>query len=208
MVRLRRVLKEVWRFPYRLFLKSKLQNEKFSCISVNCIGGVLCHDLFQEFRSPTINLIIPEFVKFCENLDYYLKKEPIIPNTISNKHKWPEIYLDDLVVYGVHYHSSEELKNKWKLRVKRVNFDNILIIGTDNFVKPDELERFDALKYPKVLFTAKADKEYDWQIYLPEFQGENEIGDSLRYVNVMGTRIFEKHFDCVGWINESINYEP
>lgn len=207
MKKVKNKIKDIWRFPYKKVLSSKLLNENFSIISANCIGGVLCHDLFQEFRSPTVNLLILDFLKFCENLEYYLAQEPRIPKKIKNKNNWPEIYLDDIVILGVHYNSCIELKEKWENRAKRVNYKEIFIIGTDNFVKKGDLKRFDELKYPKILFTSSAAKEYEWQIYLPEFEGQTEMGDALRYVNIFGTRIFEKHFDCVEWLNENINFK-
>ena len=43
-------------------------------ISHNCIGGVLSHELGLKFLSPTVNLFMvnEDFIKFCENLEYYL----------------------------------------------------------------------------------------------------------------------------------------
>lgn len=52
-------IKEIWRYPYRLYMKSRLQNHDFEIISSNCIGGILYHDVGEQFRTPTINLIIP-----------------------------------------------------------------------------------------------------------------------------------------------------
>lgn len=204
---LKSYLKDIWRYPFKRFMKKNLKNESFSIISCNCIGGILYHDLFQKFRSPTINLIIPNFIEFCENLNYYLNLTPVIKEKINNKFNWPEIYLDNIVIYGVHYNSSSELKDKWIERSKRVNFKNIVIIATDNFIKENQLERFNNLNYPKVLFTSKKNLIYEWQVFLPEFSDKKEVGDTLRYTNIFGQRIFEKHFDCVGWLNESINYK-
>lgn len=38
-------------------------------------------------------------------------------------------------------------------------------------------------------------------IYCPEFAGKKEVGDILRYTDFLGTRIFEKNFNCVSWLN-------
>ena len=54
-------------------MRKRLKNHSFSLISSNCIGGILYHDVGEQFRTPTINLIIPQFVTFAENLRYYLQ---------------------------------------------------------------------------------------------------------------------------------------
>lgn len=66
------VIKTIWRFPFQRLYRLKLSNQRFSLISCNCIGGALSNDLGQQFRSPTVNLIIPEYLKFAGNLKYYL----------------------------------------------------------------------------------------------------------------------------------------
>lgn len=55
----------------------KLKYKDFSFISVNCLGGVISHDLGLQFLSPTINLFFEseDYIKFVENLQYYLKLE-------------------------------------------------------------------------------------------------------------------------------------
>ena len=54
--------------------RNKYINHDVSIISMNCTGGILYHDLGLKFLSPTINLFFraEDFIKFCENLDYYL----------------------------------------------------------------------------------------------------------------------------------------
>lgn len=74
-------IKKIWRFPFICVMKHRLKNHRFSLISANCIGGVLTHDVGEQFRSPTINLIIPEFIKFAENLKFYLSQAPAIAGT-------------------------------------------------------------------------------------------------------------------------------
>lgn len=66
------VIKTIWRFPFQRLYRLKLRNRHFSLIACNCIGGALSNDLGQQFRSPTVNLIIPEYLKFTRNLKYYL----------------------------------------------------------------------------------------------------------------------------------------
>ena len=202
---LKRFIKDVWRAPLRLFMKNRLHKSNFSIISANCIGGMMYHDVMCQFWSPTINLIIPQFIQFLENLSYYLHVEPI--ESDPTKEGYPVCLLDDIRIIGVHYPDCNSLIKAWKRRSARVNFDCIFVVATDNFLhNEDEEKRFDKLPYPKVCFTCHEAK-YAWQVYLPEFSGADAIGDALRYCNIFGVRIFEKHFDYVEWLNEyeSIN---
>ena len=108
----------------------------------------------------------------------------------------------DIEIIGVHYRNHEHLICDWNKRAIRVTGKHIFVISTDNFIKTEEDMRiFDSLVYPKVCFSAKENKKYKWMVYLPEFKGKSAIGDSLRYCTQWGTRIFEKHFDCVNWLN-------
>lgn len=193
-------IKEIWRYPYRLYMKSRLQNHDFEIISSNCIGGILYHDVGEQFRTPTINLIIPEFLKFRSNLSVYLNY-PLEPGRIT-KEGYPCCMCGDIEIIGVHYRNQEHLIHDWSKRVKRVTGKHIFVISTDNFIKTEEdMCIFDSLPYPKVCFSAKENKKYKWLVYLPEFKGKSAIGDSLRYCTPWGTRIFEKYFDCVNWLN-------
>ena len=126
-------IKEIWRYPYRLYMKSRLQNHDFEIISSNCIGGILYHDVGEQFRTPTINLIIPEFLKFISNLSVYLNY-PLEPGRIT-KEGYPCCMCGDIEIIGVHYRNQEHLIHDWSKRVKRVTGKHIFVISTDNFIK-------------------------------------------------------------------------
>ena len=195
-------IKECWRAPLRWSMRRKLKNHSFSLISANCIGGVLSHDVGEQFRTPTLNLTIPQFVDFCEDLENNLKTDLIPSELTYNGH--PVCKCGNIDIIGVHYSSCEDLIETWNRRKVRVNYDNIFLIATDEFINSEELaQRFDSLPFPKVCFTANSHPKYDWMVFLPEFEGANRVGDSLRYTNMWGLRIFEKHFDCVKWLNDN-----
>lgn len=52
----------------------KIKNKDCSIISMNCVGGVVSHELGLRFNSPTVNLWFTpkEFIKFLSQLEYYL----------------------------------------------------------------------------------------------------------------------------------------
>ena len=49
--------------------RARFHNPDVSILSMNCIGGVLAHDLGIRFNSPTVNLYMraEDFIRFCEN---------------------------------------------------------------------------------------------------------------------------------------------
>ena len=55
----------------------RLKEKDISIITNNCLGGKLAHDFGLMLNSPVVNMqMIPEdFVQFCGNLDFYLKKQ-------------------------------------------------------------------------------------------------------------------------------------
>ena len=195
------VIKTIWRFPFQRIYRLKLRNQHFSLITCNCIGGALSHDLGHQFRSPTVNLIIPEYLKFVENLPYYLKT-PIAKGNGVTSQGWPIGIVGDIQILGVHYQSYDDLSQAWEKRRKRVNFDNIFLIATDEYIKtPQDIEAFSSLPYPKVLFKSHNEINYDFEVYIPGPDTRDNVGDLLRYANVSGVRLFEKYFDCIGWLN-------
>lgn len=199
---IKKKVKDLWRKPYMFYMSKRLKNHSFSLITSDCMGGILSHDLKEQFRSPTVNLIIPDFVSFCEKLEEYLTDD--IYESGVDSHNYPVCKVGDIEIIGVHYHSHQELMENWTKRAKRVNFSNIFIITSDRFVSNGNLaERFNKLPYPKVCFTSEENPKYEWMVYLPEFNGEKEVGDTLRYAGVTGVRIFEKHFNFIKWLNNN-----
>ena len=61
-------------------MRDRLHTDDVTIISANCNGGIVSHDLGLQFRSTTVNLFIPaeDFVKFCENLPYYLSIDTMV----------------------------------------------------------------------------------------------------------------------------------
>ena len=116
-------------------LRKKNRNHDFSLISNNCTGGVICHDLGEQFRSPTVNLWIPNehFLEFAQNLKYYLSCE--IRETPDPAKAYPVgtiIPKDEqhipIEINFMHYPSFEAAYAKWKERSARVNYDRLYFI--------------------------------------------------------------------------------
>ncbi len=116
-------------------LRKRNKNHDFSLITNDCVGGVIYHDLGEQFRSPTVNLWIPQnqFFHFAQNLKYYLSCE--IKETPNASKPYPVgtiIPKDDkhipIEVNFMHYASFEEGYEKWRTRSARVNYDRLYYI--------------------------------------------------------------------------------
>lgn len=116
-------------------LHRRNHNHSFSLITNDCVGGVIYHDLGEQFRSPTVNLWIPnaQFLEFAQNLKYYLSCE--IKETPDDSKPYPVgtiVPKDDrhlpIEVNFMHYPSFEDGYAKWKKRSARVNYDRLYFI--------------------------------------------------------------------------------
>ena len=118
--KIKRILIDIWRFPLRCFYKFKLKNKNFTILSSNCIGGGYYHDTFQRFNSPTINLTIPDFLTFVENIDKINEFE-LVNEGVDKKGRCIAS-LNGIIINGIHYKDFDSLKLCWHRRVKRINF--------------------------------------------------------------------------------------
>lgn len=157
--------------------KKKIHKGDFTVISQNCIGGVLYHDLEMKFLSPTINLFMraPDFIKFVQNLEYYLCHELIM----AWGEEYPIGYLDDVVLFFQHYTTCSEAKEKWEERKRRVCWDKIIVLCTDmeGFTEK-EFNEWKTIKYPKLLFTTQ-DFQDDGIVSYPEYSRDGSVPDLI-----------------------------
>ncbi len=191
-------------------LQAQLQNHEFSILCNNCTGGILYHDLHEQFRSPTINLFFysDHFFKFVENLDHYLSQE-LVPchNPIyTPRINYPVCNLGDLELHFLHYHSFEEAKTLWDRRKARINKENLFIMWTFMGAKtsPEMAKRFEDLPFErKVAFSEKDFPEYP-SIF--NIKGYEQLGVLTQYDNLRGKYIVDQ-FDYVQWLNQGVNAE-
>lgn len=136
--------------------RRRLKNHSFSIIANNCIGGIIYHDLNEQFRSPTINLwmTVPDFVVFCEHLEYYLQL-PIQEIYTAESYPVGELYGEygNVRIFFQHYKTFEEAIAKWEDRAKRINWDSIYIICEAPFEEETTVKKLLALPYRKRIFT-------------------------------------------------------
>lgn len=183
-------------------LRKKVTNHNVSIISSNCTGGIISHDLKLRFNSPTVNLYMDasDFVKFCERLEYYLSVDKIekVNDTTRN---YPVGRLDDITIYFFHYKTFDEACAKWHERRKRVNFNNIRILGCDRDGMTEELmDSMEKVKYPKVIFT-HLPSQRKFTYYIKGYEDEDQVGRVTDNIGWFGYRSIDQ-FDYVSFWNE------
>lgn len=181
----------------------KYHGEKnISIISQNCIGGVMCHDLGLRFNSPTINLYMEaeDYIRFLENLDYYLDIDANELEFLDEKVDYPVGILRDIKIYFVHYSKEKDIIEKWNKRRKRINKKSLCVIMTDrDGCTPEIIDRFLHLPYRKIFFSHKKETNKDI-IYMPCFKKQLQVGSLTDFCSVLGKRYYNKYFDYVKWL--------
>lgn len=200
----RKTFFKIYRYIKNKVLSKKLQNDTFSIISSNCIGGLISSDLGISYKSPTVGLFFnaPCFIKFCENIEYYLKLDlEFISHSKYKEYQnvnYPIGLLDDVEIHFLHYSTDVEAQKKWEKRKKRVNFNNIYFIMTDRDSFSDELaHRFNSIPYKNKILFSSSEREIESNIFCSEFFSLSCVpSDFPTY------RSYEKYFNVVSWLNE------
>lgn len=112
---------------------------------------------------------------------------------------YPQGKLDDVLIHFLHYKTFDEAKICWEKRKKRICYDNIFVIMTDQQnCTLEDMSEFDTVPYPKIMFSNKH-INYPWCKYISGFEGEKCVGNTIEYQKY-GKRYYEQ-FDYVGFVN-------
>ena len=180
----------------------RFYNNNVTLLCNNCIGGIILHDLKQKFNTPTINLYFhaPDYIAFLERLEFYLNAEITFSNISkydAELRPYPVGKIDDIEMHFVHYHNAKEAKEKWEARVKRVNFENIFIIGSDrDHCTPEIINRFLKLPYKNKIFFSSKKSTSPEIIFFKAYSDKMEVGDLIDEGHS-----WYFHFDVVRWLN-------
>lgn len=195
--------------PY--FAKSRqkrLEHTDFSIISNNCWGGHVYRYYGLPYSSPTIGLYIwaDDYLKMLRNLKSYFSSELKFIKPEESKHfdflvkrgetNVPIALLDDVEIVFLHYISQEEVLEKWKRRVSKVNYKNLVVKFSDQNCCSDKLlQEFDYLKYKKkVVFTRTQRSDIKCSCYYKGYENEDAVSNDTVY--------FRKYLDIEALINE------
>lgn len=180
----------------------KISNKNLSIISQNCIGGVISHDFGLRFNSPTINMWIPahEFIILVSNLKEELEGKL---EDITNGSSYPIGLLNGKIhIHFIHYHSFDEVIEKWESRLSRVNYDNLKIIMTENDgCTYEDLVAFDKLPFVhKVVFTHRPYPEIKSSFYIRGFEKIGRVAYVMGWKGLGGKRNCDS-FDWARFLN-------
>ena len=199
---------------HRKIMQKRNKNMDFTIIAQNCIGGVIYSDLGLQFLSPTINMFIEDknFVKLVENLEYYLSisAEPLTEkyiDPVDNSITYPKIKIKDIEICCLHYKDCKEAIDAWERRKKRVNLNNVFVIGNSwNMHGNIELmQKICNSSYKSVLFS-NIELDVNNCVYLKDDFWKLDKRGIIR-PNITDfkpnsyRRYYEEYFDVVSWIN-------
>ena len=194
------------RIEWRLFKelrRLRLKNRTPSIIASNCVGTFIYYDMKLRYQSPTINLSFDmnDYVRFLENLRWYLE-QPVVPYA-DERFDYPCGMIGDVEIRFNHYKTFEEAAAKWEERKKRIDWDNLFVIGVDrDDCTYDSIKRFDALPYPnKVIFTHKPYPEFKSACYLNGFEDETCVGILTSFKEQFLVRRYMDDYDYISFLN-------
>lgn len=196
-------------FLYKKAKKLRLHNDNFTIISSNCNGSAIYYDLNKRFLTPTINLSFDmnDYVKMLANLKWYMA-QPIMPYEDTGV-DYPLGTLGDIIIRFNHYSTFEEAVNKWNERKKRINWDNLFILGTDaDNCTYQTLLDFDKLPYEnKVIFTHKEYPEIKSSYYIKGFENKECLGPLIYFRDSFFIRRYIDDFDYISFLNNAYKKE-
>ncbi len=190
-----------WRL-YKLRKRSRLKNRDFTILASNCNGAFMYYDMGLRYLTPTVNLSMgmDDFVKMAGNLRWYMEQEI---KEQEPENGYPVGLLGDIRIHFVHYKTFEEGVRKWEERKKRINWDNLFLVGTEkDGCTYETLERFEELPYKnKVVFTHVDYPEFSSACYIRGFEEKEELGVLTFPKNQMLRRRWLDDFDYVSFLN-------
>lgn len=170
-----------------------IKNKTVTVVSNNCWGGFMYQSCKLQYHTPFIGLfmVAPDYIKLHENFD------DIIHRPLLFKRRKDSKYSDYLVkdfIIGVfegtdieivfkHYHSEEEVREKWYRRLQRLDAKNMIVKFSDSDLCTEDLiRRFDVLPFKnKICFTGKPYPKYKSVKYMSEFKESGHVVNEWAY---------------------------
>lgn len=156
--------------------EKRLKNKDFTIISNNCWGGTVYEAYNLPKGSPTVGLffVAKDYIEFLSDLKGYIYGGLTFIKPIESRWKYmtevsgnkrfgsyPIGVLSNgkktVEVFFLHYKNEEEARDKWNRRIKRINWDKMLIKFNDqNGCTENEVDKFMSMPFDhKLFFTCK-----------------------------------------------------
>lgn len=190
------------------YRRKKISNTDFTIISNNCWGGHVYRRYGLPYKSPTVGLYFysDDYIKFLQNLDYYLRSDIEIISAKNSRHSLElerkkqlnvpvGVLGGDVEVIFLHYHSKQEAKEKWCRRTSRVNMDNLIVkFSAMNGCTEEHIKKFHDLKYnKKILFLPQKSIVAPEGIVIKRYTNDSEVIDDTTY--------YSRHIELDKFIN-------
>lgn len=178
---------------HKLMRRRRLHNRSLSIISNNCWGGFMMKECGIPFNTPFVGLFLfdEDYIRLLEHPE--VMEEPLrfisrneSRHEIAEPRDYPIAVIGDgIEIHFLHYKDEREALQKWARRVKRLNFNNLMVkFGDEDGARPDLLKRFEALPYKcKVAFTGREYGEYPSAVYVPYYAEEGHVMRDLYKVS-------------------------
>lgn len=163
------------RFRVREYLYLKQDIPTY--FSANCWAGLLYHRLRFPFRSPIVNMFIPEkdYIRFLRTPETYMKSELEFKEIGYDKYlgrEYPVALCQDIELHLNHYDDFSVAKKKWEQRRVRINWKRIIAMM---YTEDREIaEEFSVLPYPQKMCFVPFDANLD-SVYKIGLSGQNNI---------------------------------
>lgn len=166
-----------------------LLNKDFTLISDDCWGGYIYKKYGLQYNSPFIGLIIntKDYIRLLKNIRYYLLENELVFLRVQEL-GFPVAVLGDVLIYFKGYKSAEEADEKWKRRVRRINWNNL-------FVKMNICEIEDAIEFAKLQYKNKIAFAKDYCKIKSSLWTEQ-----VKYIETSSVEV-DQGFDVVSWLN-------
>ena len=188
--------------------QKQLKGTDFTIISNNCWGGHVYRRYSVSYNSPTVGMYFfpAEYLKFLSNLrDNIDMSMSFIPASKSKYYKRLQelnqtnvpiaLLGDDIEIMMLHYHSEQEVLEKWNRRKARINWNHLLIKNTmQNGMTEEQVKVYDELPYEhKIIFVPyKMDEIKSAIWYKTDCKSDRVLDDIIN---------FNKYINLTKWIN-------
>ena len=169
----------------------KLKSIDFCLISNNCWGNQIYSNLRREYNNPLIGLFLyPDcYIKLLDNFEENINSDlHFVENSkyFPYKRNYPiGIIKNQIEIHFLHYKSYDEVKNKWKRRLSRLNL--FMTKSKQIFVKICDrdglqikhLKKFHDLNFENKISLSVNKFNNENHIYIPflRLRNENQVLD-------------------------------
>lgn len=180
---LRLKLLKYWRVGLAEHRRRQLSCTDFTIISNNCWGGMIYESYNLPKESPTVGMFFmaDDYIEFLRDLRGYVNGT--LDFISPQESRWkdaPQVSGDkrygtypvgvlsngrnSIEIFFLHYHSEQDAREKWDRRVKRINWDKLLIKFNDqNGCTSQNVSDYMSLPFKnKLFFTVRQWPQIFW----------------------------------------------